>query len=151
MQLLPVVLASCFFMSRIVAVGAAALLGLGGLAGRGFGQWQGRHAPADSDTAMATAGERKVLYWYDPMVPTQRFDKPGKSPFMDMQLVPRYADEVGAASAGSVAVSAQAEQALGLRVGQLFQNFASFFQQCKHVLHFALAHRLRQVAGGRRL
>ena len=25
---------------------------------------------------------RRVLYWYDPMVPQQRFDKPGKSPFM---------------------------------------------------------------------
>jgi Cu(I)/Ag(I) efflux system membrane fusion protein len=30
-----------------------------------------------------------VLYWYDPMVPQQHFEKPGKSPFMDMQLVPR--------------------------------------------------------------
>ncbi len=37
--------------------------------------------------------ERKVLYWYDPMVPQQKFDKPGKSPFMDMQLVPQYADD----------------------------------------------------------
>ena len=35
---------------------------------------------------------RKVLYWHDPMVPGQRFDKPGKSPFMDMMLVPVYAD-----------------------------------------------------------
>jgi len=35
----------------------------------------------------------KVLYWYDPMKPEQHFDKPGKSPFMDMQLVPKYADE----------------------------------------------------------
>ena len=32
---------------------------------------------------------RKVLYWHDPMVPGQRFDKPGKSPFMDMPLVAR--------------------------------------------------------------
>ena len=39
------------------------------------------------------ATERKVLYWYDPMMPGQRFDKPGKTPFMDMDLVPRYADE----------------------------------------------------------
>ena len=37
---------------------------------------------------------RRVLYWYDPMVPQQRFEKPGKSPFMDMQLKPKYADEV---------------------------------------------------------
>ena len=36
-----------------------------------------------------------MLYWHDPMVPGQRFDKPGKSPFMDMQLVPVYADEAG--------------------------------------------------------
>ena len=37
--------------------------------------------------------KRQVLYWYDPMVPDKHFDKPGKSPFMDMELVPKYADE----------------------------------------------------------
>jgi Cu(I)/Ag(I) efflux system membrane fusion protein len=37
--------------------------------------------------------EREALYWYDPMYPGTRFDKPGKSPFMDMDLVPRYKDE----------------------------------------------------------
>jgi len=36
--------------------------------------------------------ERKVLYWYDPMFPQQQFEQPGKSPFMDMQLLPKYAD-----------------------------------------------------------
>src|SRR3546814_13643529 len=45
-------------------------------------------------------GEREVLYWYDPMRPERHFDKPGKSPFMDMQLVPKYADEAGTADAG---------------------------------------------------
>nr|VXZ92946.1 Cation efflux system protein CusB precursor [Klebsiella pneumoniae] len=30
------------------------------------------------------APERKVLFWYDPMKPDTKFDKPGKSPFMDM-------------------------------------------------------------------
>ncbi len=35
------------------------------------------------------------------MVPGQKFDKPGKSPFMDMDLVPVYADE--AADEGAVA------------------------------------------------
>ena len=38
--------------------------------------------------AASAMGERKVLYWHDPMVPGPRFDKPGKSPFMNMQLVP---------------------------------------------------------------
>ena len=48
------------------------------------------------------------------MVPTQRFGKPGKSPFMDMQLVPRYADEgeAQAGAPGALAVSTQAQQAL---------------------------------------
>ncbi len=36
---------------------------------------------------------RRVLYWYDPMKPEVHFDRPGKSPFMDMELVPRYAEE----------------------------------------------------------
>ena len=39
--------------------------------------------------------ERKILFWYDPMKPDTKFDKPGKSPFMDMDLVPKYADEEG--------------------------------------------------------
>ena len=57
--------------------------------------------------------DRKVLYWHDPMVPGQKFDKPGKSPFMDMQLVPVYADE---AAGGGVSVSAgDDQQNLGLR------------------------------------
>jgi Cu(I)/Ag(I) efflux system membrane fusion protein len=63
--------------------------------------------------AAAAQAERKVLYWHDPMVPGQRFDKPGKSPFMDMDLVPVYADE--GADKGSVSVSARMQQNLGIR------------------------------------
>ncbi|EKT55415.1 efflux RND transporter periplasmic adaptor subunit [Providencia burhodogranariea] len=37
--------------------------------------------------------ERTVLYWYDPMYPNTKFDQSGKSPFMDMDLVPKYEDE----------------------------------------------------------
>ena len=50
---------------------------------------------ANTDTASTTSnmGERKVLYWYDPMNPTVHFDHPGKSPTMDMDLVPMYADQ----------------------------------------------------------
>ena len=35
----------------------------------------------------------RVLYWYDPMKPDVHFDHPGKSPFMDMELLPKYAEE----------------------------------------------------------
>ncbi|MDR2081161.1 MAG: efflux RND transporter periplasmic adaptor subunit [Campylobacteraceae bacterium] len=37
--------------------------------------------------------ERQILFWYDPMYPNTKFDAPGASPFMDMDLVPKYADE----------------------------------------------------------
>lgn len=96
-----------------------ALLALGVALGWGVSQWRGAspHAGADAATAAAAPpAERKVLYWYDPMVPTQKFDKAGKSPFMDMQLVPRYADEADANPTPGLAVSAQAQQALGLRL-----------------------------------
>lgn len=75
-------------------------------------------APAGhKDAAPAMSTERKVLYWYDPMVPDQRFDKPGKSPFMDMELVPRYADEAAAGEAGAAGVSIDPRtmQNLGVR------------------------------------
>jgi Cu(I)/Ag(I) efflux system membrane fusion protein len=80
--------------------------------GGGAGYWlasSGKTAQA----APTTIPERQVLYWYDPMVPSQRFDKPGKSPFMDMELVPRYADEVE--QDGGVTISARQQQNLGVR------------------------------------
>jgi membrane fusion protein, copper/silver efflux system len=55
----------------------------------------------------------KVLYWYDPMEPAQHFDKPGKSPFMDMELVPKYA-ESGAAM-NTLQVDPAQVQNLGMR------------------------------------
>ena len=60
---------------------------------------------------------KKVLYWHDPMVPGQKFDKPGKSPFMDMQLVPVYADSGGDEAA--VAISPRMQQNLGVRIAEV--------------------------------
>lgn len=60
----------------------------------------------------------KVLYWYDPMKPEQHFDKPGKSPFMDMELLPKYADTSGVVSNGGkpiVSISGEALQKMGVR------------------------------------
>ncbi|PLP99380.1 efflux RND transporter periplasmic adaptor subunit [Cupriavidus pauculus] len=59
---------------------------------------------------------KKILYWHDPMVPGQRFDKPGKSPFMDMQLVPVYADGDGPDGGNSgVTIDSHVAQNLGIR------------------------------------
>ncbi len=59
-------------------------------------------------------GEKEVLYWYDPMYPQQKFDEPGKSPFMDMDLVPRYADEGG--DGASMSIDPSVTQNLGMRL-----------------------------------
>lgn len=69
------------------------------------------------ESAVQAPAERKVLYWYDPMVPGKKFDKPGKSPFMDMDLVPKYADESAAAPGQKPVVSISAEnvQKMGVR------------------------------------
>jgi multidrug efflux pump subunit AcrA (membrane-fusion protein) len=73
---------------------------------------------AASSTPVAGIGGRKVLYWYDPMAPGSHFDKPGKSPFMDMELIPKYADEGPATASGaaapSVSLSASAIRATGV-------------------------------------
>jgi Cu(I)/Ag(I) efflux system membrane fusion protein len=65
------------------------------------------------EQSLNSPGERKALYWYDPMYPQQKFDKPGKSPFMDMQLVPQYAS--GAGDRASVSIDPSLTQNLGLR------------------------------------
>lgn len=42
---------------------------------------QQRTGDAAAQPAASDKEGRKVLYWHDPMVPGQKFDKPGKSPF----------------------------------------------------------------------
>jgi Cu(I)/Ag(I) efflux system membrane fusion protein len=84
------------------------------------GYWLGaRNASIPSISETATETGRKVLYWYDPMTPGTRFDKPGKSPFMDMELVPRYADEGGGDDTKGVQISARQQQNLGVRTADV--------------------------------
>jgi Cu(I)/Ag(I) efflux system membrane fusion protein len=95
----------------LAALVVAALLAV---AAAGGWWWATRHAATTDTQAAAPAQDRAVLYWYDPMVPQQKFDKPGKSPFMDMQLVPKYADEGG--DAASVKIDPGVAQNLGMRL-----------------------------------
>ena len=67
---------------------------------------------APTTNASSENQERKVLYWTDPMVPGFKSDKPGKSPFMDMEMVPVYADAAGATT---VSVRPEIIQSLGVR------------------------------------
>lgn len=97
--------------SRTVLLAAGA--GLVALVAGGGGYLVGTQRSGGPD-AMQANSDRPVLYWYDPMVPAQKFDKPGKSPFMDMQLVPRYADE--APQGGGVRIDPGVAQNVGVRL-----------------------------------
>jgi len=75
-------------------------------------------ATADKGSMGGASGDdREVLYYYDPMFPTQKFENPGPSPFMDMALVAKYADEGGGGGAASsgVRIDPALVQSLGVR------------------------------------
>ncbi len=93
----------------------AVLMLAGAIGGYWFAQRQMHSTTAEM--APAAGNDRKALYWYDPMVPAQRFDKPGKSPFMDMQLVPMYADEGG--DQAGVKIDSSVMQNLGIRLAKV--------------------------------
>ncbi|WP_020206782.1 efflux RND transporter periplasmic adaptor subunit [Cupriavidus sp. WS] len=111
-------------------IAAAACLVLAGTAVYGayrFGVTRGAQlaqasAPAGAAGGTAPKTGKQVLYWHDPMVPGQRFDKPGKSPFMDMPLVPVYADGNGGGDGGGdggVTVDGRVAQNLGIRTAEV--------------------------------
>ncbi|MBI4463602.1 MAG: FixH family protein [Acidobacteria bacterium] len=81
-------------------VGILFVLAVGGYFG--YQNWRGGQETASAEQSAsghethgtaASTGERKVLYWYDPMHPTYTSDKPGVAPDGGIQLVPKYADE----------------------------------------------------------
>ncbi len=90
---------------------------------------QGEDATRRHITSGIKAGDvdpmtgKKVLYYHDPMVPGNKFDKPAKSPFMDMMLVPVYADSDGDGS--KVTVSPRIQQNLGVRTATVTEGTLS--------------------------
>ena len=67
---------------------------------------------------MSTKGsERKVLYWYDPMHPAYKSDKPGIAPDCGMTLVPKYADDESMAKMpmGTVTITPEKQVMAGVR------------------------------------
>ncbi|UZG64323.1 efflux RND transporter periplasmic adaptor subunit [Acinetobacter baumannii] len=94
------------------------------VAGGGAGYWIAHQKDNPQSTLAGQQQDAKVLYWYDPMKPEQHFDKPGKSPFMDMQLVPKYADENTAMtdeSRPTVKIDPSLQQNLAIRYGTVEQ------------------------------
>jgi Cu(I)/Ag(I) efflux system membrane fusion protein len=100
-------------MNRRIPALVAAAVAITALGAAGGWWWAHRTMAGHGASAPAAESKgRKILYWQDPMVPGQKFDKPGKSPYMDMDLVPVYADEV---AASGVKIDPQLAQNLGVR------------------------------------
>ena len=98
----------------------AVLLALVALGAYWLGSRSAGPSEADGSATSQASSDKKILYWYDPMVPNTHFDKPGKSPFMDMQLVPMY-DEPDQAK-GSIAIDSRVRQNLGIRTARVTQG-----------------------------
>ena len=108
---------------------SAVFLGLCGYglyrAGVSAGRGENSARPTNSAPAAQKPGDidpqtgKKILYWQDPMVPAQRFEHPGKSPFMDMPLVPVVE---GATESGAIEISPRLEQNLGVRTALVTQG-----------------------------
>lgn len=110
-------------IAAVLAVAGYGAYRLGTLRGMQIAQ-RSAQDEATSGAAMRAgdidpATGQRVLYWHDPMVPGQRFDQPGRSPFMDMQLVPVYE---GAGAAGSVEIDPRVQQNLGIRTAEVVRS-----------------------------
>jgi len=94
--------------TRVNLLAGVLLLG----AGLSLGWWLNR-SPVQDKAADATAkAPGDVLYWYDPMRPEVKFDKPGQSPFMDMTLLPKYR---ASTEEGGIVINPRVTQNLGVR------------------------------------
>lgn len=123
----------------VVITGAAVGIAAGyGIARLGAANDHATATTTDGNAAMTTEemtpkkSTRRILYWFDPMMPTQHFDKPGKSPFMDMELQPKYAEEVADdadadtdADSGGLTISSAMTQTLGIRLATVAQRTVS--------------------------
>ena len=80
----------------------------------GGGYWLGQRGDDVSGAASGKAEGRKILYYYDPMVPQERYDNPDSLSSMGMKTIPKYADETDDGTPG-VRIDPSAMQNLGIR------------------------------------
>lgn len=113
----PVFIAAAIALASVALVASGVALYRAGKASSApqsaaAGQKAGQTDPATGQT---------ILYYHDPMVPGTRFDAPGKSPFMDMMLVPVYGG-ASAADASGVTINPRIQQSLGLRTAEVVEG-----------------------------
>lgn len=74
---------------------------------------------ADQGASPASSGEeRKILHYKDPQDPSYTSDKPGLNPETGNELEPVYTDAGTTGAPGSVQISAQKQQMIGVRYAQ---------------------------------
>jgi membrane fusion protein, copper/silver efflux system len=99
-------------------VGLATCLLIGGLAislaGCGWSRGQSRTSQEPQNKPAASTKKPKILYWKSSMIPGYRSDKPGIDP-MGMKLVPVYAGGGPAGPPGTVAISPETVQQIGVK------------------------------------
>lgn len=103
---------------RLLSI-ACLLLMLGGATGWWLALRNGQPAINHATASPSAEPERKILYWYDPMMPRQHFDQPGKSPFMDMELIAKYADsptDAAEAKAPELSIDPVVSASIGIRL-----------------------------------
>ncbi|SET05909.1 efflux RND transporter periplasmic adaptor subunit [Thalassotalea agarivorans] len=98
------------FIKLVIVAIIGAMIGAGALS-----MYQ---ASTLSDNQDESDGESKPLYWVAPMDSNYRRDKPGKSP-MGMDLVPVYQEDSSADSPGTIKISPQVINNLGVRTSKV--------------------------------
>ncbi|MGA2228751.1 MAG: efflux RND transporter periplasmic adaptor subunit [Syntrophobacteraceae bacterium] len=102
---------------------------LGALSALGYSRWYsgwsaGEMKTASSHTAQQSCApgkkQPKILYYVDPMNPSNKSEKPGKAP-CGMDLVPIYDEEqpgAGDLPAGTVRISPEKQQMIGVKISE---------------------------------
>ncbi|CCA93118.1 MULTISPECIES: efflux RND transporter periplasmic adaptor subunit [Novosphingobium] len=97
--------------AKRAALWGAGVLAIATIAG-GSGYWLGLRGGPVTENDAGQSG-RKILYWYDPMVPAEHYDNPNSLSSMGMKTIPKYADE--AEGDASVKIDPALSQSLGMR------------------------------------
>jgi len=74
---------------------------------------------ADGGAASAPAAERKVLYYRDPKDPNYTAQQPGHNPETRGELEPVYADDISTMEAGTVQITPEKQQLIGVKYEQV--------------------------------
>jgi RND family efflux transporter MFP subunit len=98
-------------LKRILSI--TLILSAGFAAGAAYMRWR---APGQEASAVPN-GNRKILYWQDPMHPSYRSDKPGIAPDCGMRLEPVYESDAANVPPDSVHIPAEKQQLIGVTYG----------------------------------